>query len=584
MNKKKQTLSSRVVAFFLLFSVLSLAALVIAVYFVSVTQFKQETFNKLQLAGALKESALNEWFETKEQEILLLADSESTLSNADLQEYLKRSNEIVAIRALNIDGEVSKSTTSEEIGAFLNSEPFFIEGKNQIYTLQHQVDGEYLITISAPIINQEGIKSGVFSVDFDTSIIDRLTLDYTGLGDTGESYFVSKTFTVISPTRHAGGTYTDVASSFGVNAALAGGSGVEEYLNYRGIPVLGYYRFIPSREIAILVEIYESEVIRSTRMLTNLLAMLGGGIILFLALVLYLVTHGVTQPIKRMSAMAKKIGEGNLSVRSAVDASTEIGGLADSLDLMAEKLQQTEKEHYEFITTSSHQLRRPVSDIKFKLSILIDELSQKKATHKFLPAVESLRQSSENAAQIMEDLLAVLLLKRGFIPTKEKQTSLPRVMKVVIDSFAERIAEKQIKLSVSVQNHLVVHLDEEKFKLAMVNLLDNAITYSERQGVIHVIVKERDEDILVSVADQGIGIPTNEHLHVFTQFFRAKNSYEKKIAGTGLGLYIARLIVEDRGGEIFFKSEEGKGTIIYFTIPKRLVSNVKPIKKKLTTK
>jgi two-component system sensor histidine kinase VicK len=138
----------------------------------------------------------------------------------------------------------------------------------------------------------------------------------------------------------------------------------------------------------------------------------------------------------------------------------------------------------------------------------------------------------------------------------------------VIDLYKEEIKKKNLNFQFKKPKKLPkVKVDVEKIYLAIQNLLENAIRYNKVGGEIEIILKEKEKEIEFSIRDTGIGIPKNQQSRVFTKFFRGSNAIRMETEGSGLGLFIAKNIIEAHGGRIWFESEEGKGTTFYFTLP-----------------
>jgi two-component system sensor histidine kinase VicK len=138
----------------------------------------------------------------------------------------------------------------------------------------------------------------------------------------------------------------------------------------------------------------------------------------------------------------------------------------------------------------------------------------------------------------------------------------------VIDSYKEEIGKKNLKFEFEKPKELPkVRVDIEKISLAIQNLLENAILYNLPGGKIEISLKLKENKIEFSIKDTGIGIPKELQRRVFTKFFRAPNAMRIETEGSGLGLFITKNIIEAHGGEIWFESEEGKGTTFYFTLP-----------------
>jgi signal transduction histidine kinase len=129
--------------------------------------------------------------------------------------------------------------------------------------------------------------------------------------------------------------------------------------------------------------------------------------------------------------------------------------------------------------------------------------------------------------------------------------------------------EKQIQFEFRVLPKKLpkVKIDPEKISLVIENLLDNAIRYNLVGGTITISLDLKNDEIEFSIEDSGIGIPESEKSNIFQKFFRASNALKKETEGSGLGLFVAKNIVEAHGGKIWFESEEGKGTTFHFTIP-----------------
>ena len=143
----------------------------------------------------------------------------------------------------------------------------------------------------------------------------------------------------------------------------------------------------------------------------------------------------------------------------------------------------------------------------------------------------------------------------------------------LLDNVLFEISPEAYKKNISIQfkdkldKLPQVMIDSEKMRAVFQNLLENAIKYTPKGGSVKLGLKEENNELLVSISDNGIGIPKEEQKNVFNRFFRAKNAIKAETDGSGLGLFICKGIVEQHGGKIWFESEENKGTSFYFTIP-----------------
>jgi signal transduction histidine kinase len=221
----------------------------------------------------------------------------------------------------------------------------------------------------------------------------------------------------------------------------------------------------------------------------------------------------------------------------------------------------------EFVSISAHQLRTPLSAIKWTLKMFLDgdlgELT--KEQREFL---EKTYKSNERMINLINDLLNVTRIEEGRYLYRPVLADIVPICQSVIDSYREEIEKKNLKFEFKKPKELPkVRVDIEKISLAIQNLLENAIRYNREGGEIEIVLKEKEKEIEFSIRDTGIGIPKDQQNRVFTKFFRAPNAMRMETEGSGLGLFITKNIIEAHGGKIWFKSEEGKGTTFYFTLP-----------------
>jgi PAS domain S-box-containing protein len=242
-----------------------------------------------------------------------------------------------------------------------------------------------------------------------------------------------------------------------------------------------------------------------------------------------------------------------------------VGTLMILHDVTREK--EIERMKTEFVSISAHQLRTPLSAIKWTLKMFLDgdlgELT--KEQREFL---EKTYQSNERMINLINDLLNVTRIEEGRYLYKPVLADIVPICQSVIDSYKDEIEKRNLKFKFKKPKELPkVRVDIEKISLAIQNLLENAIRYNKFGGEIEMVLKEKEGEIEFSIRDTGIGIPKVQQNRVFTKFFRGSNAMKIETEGSGLGLFITKNIIEAHGGRIWFESEEGKGTTFYFTLP-----------------
>jgi len=244
----------------------------------------------------------------------------------------------------------------------------------------------------------------------------------------------------------------------------------------------------------------------------------------------------------------------------------EFGTLVILHDMTREKT--IERMKTEFVSLSAHQLRTPLSAIKWTFRMLLDgDLG--KITKEQRDFIEKTYRANERMINLINDLLDVTRIEEGRYLYKPVLTDFEPVVQFAVNSYREEAGKKNIKLEFKKPKKKLpkIILDVEKMKLTIQNLLDNAVKYTPAGGRVIVSLKLGKKEIEFSIKDTGVGISKEQQERVFTKFFRGANIMRMETEGTGLGLFIAKNIIEAHGGKIWFESKEGKGTTFYFTLP-----------------
>jgi len=244
----------------------------------------------------------------------------------------------------------------------------------------------------------------------------------------------------------------------------------------------------------------------------------------------------------------------------------KIGSLIILHDITREKYIDQLKT--EFVSLAAHQLRTPLSGIKWSLKMILDEdlgpvpPEQKDFLKKTLIA-------NERLIRLVNDLLDVTRIEEGRFLYKLEEKDIVKIVEEVFNSYLDLAKEKNItfELEKLKESFPLISVDEEKIKLAIQNLIENALIYTMPNGKVKVTLDLQNGNFFFKVQDTGIGIPRHLQERVFTKFFRSPTAAKIDTEGSGLGLFITKNIIEAHQGKIWFESEEGKGTTFYFTLP-----------------
>ena len=256
-----------------------------------------------------------------------------------------------------------------------------------------------------------------------------------------------------------------------------------------------------------------------------------------------------------------------INTASVLDADKKLvlGQLIILHDITREKA--IERMKSEFVTIAAHQLRTPLSAVKWTLRLILDG-DMGPVNKEQADILQKGYQSNERMIVLINDLLNVARIEEGRFIYGFSEISFNELIFEILSDYQGLIKIKNLSIKFEKpEKDCRAKADKEKMKLAVQNLIENAIHYSSPGSTVTIMLNCDKMNLSFCVRDQGIGIPATQHSRIFGKFFRAQNAMKTETEGTGLGLFITKNIVESHGGKIWFESEESKGTTFYFTIP-----------------
>ena len=287
-------------------------------------------------------------------------------------------------------------------------------------------------------------------------------------------------------------------------------------------------------------------------------------IVLCLALIFsYASSKYFAKPLRDMADAARRFGRGELSVRvEPTDSTDEIGELTEAFNSMADSLEQSETKRREFIANVSHELKTPMTTISGFADGILDGTIPPESEKKYLQIISS---ETKRLARLVRSMLELSRLQSGTIPIEKTRVALDDLVYDVCDRY--RVIAEEHDLALNIPEDLsdcpTVYANADRVEQMLIILLDNAIKYTER-GSVGVSVKWDDEKVVITVRDSGIGIAEEDLPYVFDRFYKVDKAHSGK--GSGLGLSIARELLNRMNEQIWVESKKGEGSAFSFTV------------------
>ncbi|MFB6801619.1 ATP-binding protein [Peribacillus butanolivorans] len=284
-------------------------------------------------------------------------------------------------------------------------------------------------------------------------------------------------------------------------------------------------------------------------------------LLFFMLITIYFLSKALTRPLITMKEATTKLSKGNFSVSVPVRSKDELGELAQSIQSLANELNYLKKERNEFLASISHELRTPLTyikgyaDIARRKDLDIPERTQ---------YLEIIHEESKRLNSLLDELFNIARMDVNTFTISKETVPLSSFLQSVYEKVLPAFTNKNIQLNLECKDNLFMDIDPSRFEQVLLNLLDNALKYSNEYTVTTIKATESIGSISISIIDQGVGIPRADIPHVFDRLYRVEKSRARATGGFGLGLSIVKQLVEVQGGTISVKSSIEQGTC--FTI------------------
>jgi signal transduction histidine kinase len=274
-------------------------------------------------------------------------------------------------------------------------------------------------------------------------------------------------------------------------------------------------------------------------------------------IIIVILSKALTKPLIGMKIATSRMSTGDYSVSFPKTGKDELGDLANSIEMLAKQLDYLTKERNDFLASISHELRTPLTYIKGYADIIHKRNLSREDQEKYL---EIILEETIRLSNLIKELFELAKFDQNMFVIQKQRIELCEFLFRVEQKLSPAFNEKNMTLNVSCPHHVYLMADPVRLEQVFLNLLDNAMKYSQPGSKTDITVVKKGSNLVVNVTDNGKGIPKKDILHIFDRFYRVDKSRTRALGGSGLGLAIVRELVHAHGGTITVKSEENVGT------------------------
>ena len=290
----------------------------------------------------------------------------------------------------------------------------------------------------------------------------------------------------------------------------------------------------------------------------------GGLIAIIIALLLtYFFSRRILSPVRALTQATNRLGSGDFSQRVDVYGNTEFDQLGKTFNTMADNLGRAEELRKNMVADIAHELRNPLANIKGYLEAAQDGLIETNED-----TIRKLDEEATLLTRLVDDLQELSLAEAGELKLNIEPSDIKKIIDTTVQIMQTKASQKGVSLSFSLSNDLPeISIDTQRISQVLHNLIENAITATPSGGIVSISAQQREDYIEIRVVDNGEGIPANDLDKIFERLYRVDKSRARATGGSGLGLTIAKRLIEAHGGKIRVESEPGKGSCFIFILP-----------------
>ena len=337
----------------------------------------------------------------------------------------------------------------------------------------------------------------------------------------------------------------------------------QEYVMYAGLPIVDHNSTLGALFISASVDDMLTEV---ERIMERLLVIFSISVLVSI-FVSMIFARIVSKPIEKLTDSVRHITMGKYDTKVEITGKDEIGALGNAFNLMTTKLFQVEERRKKFVSNVSHELRTPMTSMKIVSDTLLSTPHWDESVYREF--LQDINAEIDRLNNIIDSLLYLVRIEKDDLELNYSMTYVNYLLEWVIKTIMPIAKKKGIQVTLETSSKVQFLLDQEKMQQCLLNIIGNAVKYTQEGGSVKVALSEFKTDILIQISDNGMGIPAKDVPFLFDRFYRVDEARVRKTGGTGLGLSIAQQIVQLHQGEINVESEEGEGTTVSIILPKK---------------
>ncbi len=295
-----------------------------------------------------------------------------------------------------------------------------------------------------------------------------------------------------------------------------------------------------------------------------LLTAAGIGFFLTLFLLINRVWSSLFNPLRKLERLAANVSHGDYSGRIQTDRNDEIGQLADAFNVMSSSLEAEEERKREFTSNLAHEMRTPLTYISGYTHALKQKAESGTETASYLNTIEK---EAARLSKLISDLTELNHLQEGLFTIDEQPIVVAQLLVDTVDLFRIRLADRSIKLTLDIEEDIIISGDPDRIQQVFYNTIDNAVKYAAAGSSIQISLKERGKYARYVIRNEGLTISKEDLQRVGERFFRTDKARTRTTGGTGLGLSIVKEIVRLHGASFSMESDPETGTTVIIDVP-----------------